>query len=224
MQPTRAGAIASFVLTAQFLLTLLWIIVAWPPEGFSGLADSMAEYFRARIDQPVAFAAMNLYNVSFSLSAVGLGVVLRRQFRDFPYSVDFAFFNIVIAGAMYMASGAVPLIAAPELLQAGDESALNAIEGVGVSLLLGATMASGFAVIMFSLIAFRSKRLPFLLCAIMLAAGLIEIAEWSVPAILVLDPLLGTFWSMWLGILLWQDRVGYVGSARQPLATEYCPR
>ena len=49
--------------------------------------------------------------------------------------------------------------------------------------------------------------LPMLLCSVMLVAGLIETAEWASPAILVLDPLLGSFWSLWLGRLLWMNRV-----------------
>jgi hypothetical protein len=207
MQPNKVGAAASFVLTIQFLLTLLWIITAWPPEGFEGLAASMADYFRERIDQPFEFAVLNLYNVSFALSAVALAVVLRRQFSDFPHLGDFAFSNIVIASSMYVASGVVPLVAAPDLLEAGDESALNAVEGVGVGLLLGATMASGFAVTTFSLVGFLSKRLPTFLCILMLAAGLIEVVEWAVPAILILDPLIGTCWSVWLGVLLLQNRL-----------------
>jgi hypothetical protein len=217
MQPTRVGAIASFVLTGQFLLTLLWIVVAWPAGGLAGLADAMAEYFRARATEPLPFAVLNLYNVSFALSALTLGVVLRRQFSDFPYRADFAFFSIVIAAAMYVASGVVPLVAAPDLVKTGDLSAVNAIEGVGAGLLLGGTMASGFAVTVFALIGFSSKRLPFPLCVLMLTAGLVEVVEWAVPAILVLDPLLGAFWSIWLGILLWTNHVAPSEPARQRL-------
>jgi hypothetical protein len=203
-------------------LTLLWIVVSWPPEGLAGLTGAMAEYFRSRIDLPFEFAVLNLYNVSFALSALALAVVLRRQFFEFPHCVDFAFANIIVAGAMYVASGVVPLVAAPVLLQAGDASALNALEGVSMGLLLGATMASGFALATFSFVGFRSKRLPFVLCSLILAAGLIETVEWANPAILVLDPLLGSFWSFWLGSLLWRNRLarGTDASTRRSLPLE----
>jgi hypothetical protein len=207
MQPNRVGAIASFVLTVQFLLTLLWIGVAWPAAGLSGLADAMANYFRSSVTQPVPFAIMNLYNVSFAVSALTLGLILRRQFPDYPYRVDFGFFSIVMAATLYVASGMVPLVAAPTLVKIGDTSALNALEGISAGLLLAGTMASGFALSVLAWVGFASKRLPFLLSGLMLAAGLIELAEWGVPAILVLDPLFGTFWSLWLGSLLWMNRV-----------------
>lgn len=215
MQPTKFGAVLSFILTIQFLLTLAWILVAWPAEGLAGLTDAMAEYFRARIDQPFSFAVLNLYNVSFALSASALAVVIRRQFLDFQYLGDFMMLNVAIAAAMYVASGIVPLVAAPPLHAIGDESALNAIEGVGAGLLLGATMASGFAVITVAVMGLMSKRLPFFLCLIVLSAGIIELIEWAVPTILILDPLLGSVWSVWLGVLFLQGRVAHVESARQ---------
>jgi hypothetical protein len=207
MQPNKVGAIASYVLTVQFLLTLLWIVVSWPAAGISGLADAMAQYFRARISESLPFAVMNLYNVSFAVSALILALRLRRLFAEFPYRIDFAFFSIVIAGALYVASGVVPLVAAPDLAKVGDESALNALQGIGAGLLLGGTMASGLGVAVFAWVGFNSGRLPMLLCSVMLVAGLIETAEWASPAILVLDPLLGSFWSLWLGRLLWMNRV-----------------
>lgn len=207
MRPSRVGAIASFVLTVQFLITLWWIFVSWPPEGLLGLADSMAEYFRTRASQPISFAILNLYNVSFGVSALTLVVVLRRQFPDFPHCMDFVYASVAVAAALYVASGVVPLVAAPPLVAAGDETALNVIEGVGAGLLLGGTMASGFALAVFGAAGLSSKRLPFLLCVLMLAAGLIETIEWAFPIILILDPLLGSFWSIWLGSVLWADRV-----------------
>jgi hypothetical protein len=208
MSPNRAGAIASFVLTVQFLLTLGWIVVSWPPTGLAGLADAMANYFRSHVSEPLPFAIMNLYNVSFAVSALTLGTVLRRKFPEYPHRIDFGFFSIVMASTLYIASGMVPLVAAPALVKAGDTSALNALEAISAGLLLGGTMASGFAVSVLAWVGFASKRLPFLLCCIMLVAGLIELAEWGVPAILIMDPLFGSFWSLWLGSLLWMNRVG----------------
>ncbi len=207
MQPNKIGAIASYVLTVQFLLTLLWIVVSWPPTGLPELADSMAHYFRAHISEPLPFAVMNLYNVSFAVSALSLALILRRLFPPFTFPIDFAFFSIVIAAALYIASGVVPLVAAPSLAKAGNESGLSVLEGISAGLLLAGTMASGFGVAVFAWVGLRSRRLPVLFCCVMLLAGLIETAEWGVPAILVLDPLFGSVWSVWLGTLLWTNRV-----------------
>ncbi len=207
MHPTRVGAIASFVLLIQFVLTLLWIVAAWPEEGLSGLASAMAGLFREHANDPFWFAAMNLYNVSFALSALTLMVVLRRLFADFPYRMDFVFSTVVVAGALYVASGVVPLVAGPDLVAAGDESAVRAIEGIGAGLLLAGTMASGFAVFVFGTVGFSSKRIPALLSAVFVIAGVMETIEWAVPAILILDPLFGAVWSVWLGRLLWVERI-----------------
>src|SRR5262249_14345634 len=154
-----------------------------------------AQYFRAHVSEPVPFAFMNLYNVSFAISALTLALVLRSLFAAFTYRIDFAFFIIVIAAALYVASGVVPMLAAPALAKAGDESALNALQGIGAGLLLGGTMASGLGVAVFAWVGFSSRRLPASLCSLMLVAGLVETVEWAFNAILVLDPLLGTLWS-----------------------------
>ncbi|MCL4691457.1 MAG: hypothetical protein KJ060_02990 [Candidatus Hydrogenedentes bacterium] len=207
MQPAKVGAIASFVLSVQFLLTLVWIIVSWPPEGLAGLVDAMGAYYRERVDEPFAFATMNLYNCSFGVSALTLAVVLRRQFSDYPLGTDFAVASITAAAAMYIASGVVPLIAAPPLAEAGDEAALRLVEGVSAGLLLGGTMASGFALVAFGVLALNSGRLPRPLCIVIVLSGSIEIVEWSSAGLLVLDPILGTLWAAWLGSQLWADRV-----------------
>ena len=153
----------------------------------------MATYFRSHVSGPLPFAVMNLYDVSFAVSALTLGVVLRRRFPEYPYRIDFGFFSIVMAATLYVASGMVPLVAAPNLVKAGDASALNALEGISAGLLLGGTMASGFALFVLGWVGFSSKRLPFLLSGLMLSAGLLELAEWRVPVILILDPLFGSF-------------------------------
>lgn len=220
MQPAKVGAIASFILAIQFLLTLVWIIVSWPPEGLTGLVDAMGAYYRERVDEPFAFATMNLYNCSFGVSALTLAVVLRRQFSDYPLGTDFAVASITAAAAMYVASGVVPLIAAPPLAEAGDEAALRVVEGVSAGLLLGGTMASGFALVAFGALALNSRRLPTPLCIVIILSGSIEIVEWSSAGLLVLDPIFGTVWAAWLGSQLWADRVSSATRAELRPAAE----
>lgn len=220
MQPAKVGAIASFILAVQFLLTLVWIVVSWPPEGLSGLVDAMGAYYRERVDEPFAFATMNLYNCSFGVSALILAVVLRRQFSDYPLSTDFAVASITAAAAMYIASGVVPLIAAPPLAEAGDDAALRIVEGVSAGLLLGGTMASGFALVTFGSLALNSRRLPTPLCIVIILSGSIEIVEWSSAGLLVLDPILGSLWAAWLGSQLWADRVSSAPRAELRPAAE----
>ena len=54
----------------------------------------------------------------------------------------------------------------------------------------------------------------------LIVGGVVEILEFAVPLFLILDPFLGTVWSLWLGITLlridldtaanasWKERVG----------------
>lgn len=207
MRPNRAGAVACFVLTVQFVLTVLWIVVAWPPNGFTGLADAMANYFLSSVDKPFTFAVMNLYNVSFAISAMVVALVMREQFSDYPRRMDMAVYLIVVAASLYIASGMVPLVALPGLVAAGNTAAVDAIVGISTGILLGATMASGVGLFVFALVGLDSKRVPKLLCGILIVVGVIEVFEFAVPVFLLLDPLLGSFWSIWLGGLLWANRL-----------------
>lgn len=218
MRASRVGAVASFVLTAQFLLTLLWEVQSWPPSGLAGLAEAMAAYFLSTVHDPLMWTLVNMYNVSFAISALVLGVFLRDHFRDYPRLFDVAFGLVMVAVVLTFASGAVPMIALPGLVKAGDTSAVNALVSISTGLLLGATMAFGFTLSLFAALGFLSKRLPSVLCTMLLIVGVIEIVEFAVPAFLVLDPLLGTCWSLWLGILLWRDQLAHSDSgSRQPV-------
>lgn len=207
MRLNRVGAIACFVLTVQFVLTVLWIVVSWPPAGFTGLADAMANYFLSRVNSPYIFAAMNFYNVSFALSAMVLAMVMREMLADYPRRTDMAVYLIVVAASLYIASGVVPLVSVPGLVSTGNTTAVETVIGVSTGLLLGATMASGFALLIFAWLGFASKRLPFVLCLMLLTVSLVEVFEFAVPVFLLIDPVMGTFWSMWLGALLWNDRI-----------------
>jgi hypothetical protein len=205
----RVGAIASFVLTVQFVLTILWIVMSWPEDGFTGLADAMADYFKSHANQPVSFAILNLYNVSFAISALVLAVIMRHAFADYPIRMQLAVYLIIVAASLYVASGVVPLVGAPELIELGDESAIRVMIVISTGLLLAATMASGFALALFAWVALVSKRLPVLLCVLLLVASAMEILEFAVPIFLFLDPFSGSVWSLWLGYLLWSNRVTF---------------
>jgi hypothetical protein len=208
----KVGAIASFVLTGQFLATLLWVAVSWPPEGLAGLADAMAVTFLESADQPVTFVLLNLYNVSFGLSALVLAVVLREMFPEFTLRIQLAVYVILIAAVLFFASGVIPMIGGLDLIHAGDDAGVDVIIAISKALVLGATMACGIAVLLFAWVCLISKRVPFGLCLLLFIAGPIEIVEFAVPLFLPLDPLIGTIWSIWVGVLLWQNRLAPASS------------
>jgi hypothetical protein len=210
----RIGAYAAFVLTLQFLATLAWIAVSWPPSGLSGLMDAMAESFLAQALAPFPFVLVNLYNASFAASAVVLVLVLRRCLPESPLLMRLAVIAIVIAAAQFVASGIIPIVSIPPLVAAKDASAVNAIVGVVTGLVLGATSAAGAGVVLTAVAALQSDRLPRALCYLLMIDGVMQLMEFSVPLFLILDPLCGTIWSIWLGTILWRNGL----AVRRPVA------
>jgi hypothetical protein len=205
MTITRVGAVAAFILTLQFLATLLWIAVSWPPNGFAGLTDAMAETFLVQSQAPFPFALMNFYNSSFAASALVLVVVMRERLPKTPLLMQLSVIAITVAAALFLASGIIPIVSVPDLVKAKDVSAVNAIVGIVTGLVLAATTAAGFGVVLGGSALLRSDRVSRLLCYIIIAGGIMEIAEFAVPPFLVFDPLAGTIWSLWIGTILWRD-------------------
>jgi hypothetical protein len=175
---------------------------------------AMADSFLAQAQAPFPFVFVNLYNASFAAPAVVLILVMRQQLPESPFLMQCAIFAIVIASALFVASGIIPIVSIPKLVAANDTSAVNAIVGVTTGLVLGATSAAGAGVLLTSIAALHSGRLPRLLCYLFLIDGLMQLGEFSVPLFLVLDPFLGSIWSLWLGAILWRDGIG----VRRPVA------
>jgi len=213
-QMHRIGAYAAFALTIQFLATLAWIVVSWPPTGLAGLMGAMADSFLAQAQAPFPFVLLNLYNASFAASAVVLILVMRQQLTESPFLMQLAVIAIVIAAALFLASGIIPVVSVPQLVAAKDTSAVNAIVGVTTGLVLGATSAAGAGVVLTSIASLKSGRLPRVLCYLFLIDGLVQLGEFSTPLFLVLDPFLGSIWSLWLGAILWRDGL----TVRRPVA------
>jgi hypothetical protein len=202
---SRLGSYASFLLAAQFAATLLWIIVSWPPEGLAGLTDAMGDSFLAQAMAPFPFAFINLYNASFAATALVVVVIVSEKLPEFPYLTKFGVIAIVIAAALFLASGIIPIVSVPQLVKANDTSAVHAIVGVVTGLVLGATTAAGSGVILMASALLLSGRVPKLLCYICLFDGTMQLFEFAVHPFLILDPLFGTIWSLWVGAILWRD-------------------
>jgi hypothetical protein len=201
----RIGAYAAYLLAFQFAATLLWIIVSWPPNGLAGLTDAMGESFLAQVHSPVLFAFVNLYNASFAASALVVVVTISEQLTESPYVTKFGIIAIVIAAALFLASGIIPIVSVPELVKANDTSAIRAIVGVVTGLVLGATTAAGSGVVLMASALLASGRVPKLLCYICLIDGMMQLFEFAVPPFMILDPLLGTIWGVWVGSILWRS-------------------
>jgi hypothetical protein len=207
MRVNRIGAICAFVLTFQFLATLAWIVVSLPADGLGGLdqlVDAMAAFFTAYATRPVPFAILNLYNASFAITAVVLVIILRERLAQARLKMQLAVIAISVAAALFLASGIIPIVSGPTLVKLNDASALRATIGVVAGLVLAATTAAGFGVTLTAWSGFETGRLPVAMCWLMIIGGLMEIAEFTVPIFLILDPALGTVWSLWLGFFLWR--------------------
>lgn len=206
MKVSRTASVISFLLTLQFLATLWWIVEAWPmagPGGLSNLAEGMAAYFIANLDNRAYFTAINLYNVSFGLTAVSLVVLLRDYFAAARTRYFLAILWLAGAAVMYVASGIIPIAAADALVASGDGILTQTVVVVATGLVLGATFSSGVGVFFAGWSLLTTRFAPTLLCCLMFISAGIEVTEYLHPLLLILDPLVGTIWSIWLGLILW---------------------
>lgn len=208
MQLRKIGAVASFILTFQFLLTLWFIWVAWPTEGprgwaaLNGLADSIAAYIAEMAAKPAPFMLANLYNAVFCAPAIVLALALREHLAPAGHRMLLAVVGASIAGGLWLAGGIIPLVCVPQIVAANDISALRAVSGITIGLILAATTAAGFAAVLAGSAGISTGGLPRLLCWLLIIGGVVEICEFAVPVFLIIDPTLGAIWSLWLGILL----------------------
>jgi hypothetical protein len=201
----RIGAYAAFALTLQFLATLAWIAASWPAAGFAGLTEAMAVSFLAQSQAAFPFVLLNLYNASFAASAVVLVTVMSEYLTQAPFLMRLAVIAITVAASLFLASGIIPVMSIPQLVRANDSSAVHAVVGIATGLVLSATSAAGTGVVLSGAAALRTGRLPRLLCYLIILDGVMQIGEFAVAPFLVLDPLAGTIWSVWLGTLLWRN-------------------
>lgn len=208
MQLRKIGAVMAFVLTIQFLLTLWFIVIAWPKEGpggwaaLNGLADSIAAYITGLAATPAPFMLASLYNAVFCVPAIVLAVALREHLAEARHRMLLAVIGAAIAGGLWLAGGIIPVVSVPQIVAANDTSALRAVSGIAIGLILAATTAAGFAAVLAGSAGLSTGRLPRLLCWLLIVGGVVEICEFAVPVFLIIDPTLGTIWSLWLGILL----------------------
>lgn len=207
MQLRKIGAVAAFILTFQFLLTLWFIVIAWPKDGSQGwaalhaLPDSIAAYIAAMAAKPAPFMLANLYNAVFTVPAIVLAVALREHMAEARQRMLLVLVGAAIAGGLWLAGGIIPVLCVPQIMAANDVSALRAVSGIVIGLILAATTAAGFAAVLVGSAGLGTRRLPRLLCWILIIGGVVEICEFAVPVCLIIDPTLGTIWSVWLGII-----------------------
>ncbi|MEQ1928984.1 MAG: hypothetical protein ABL957_00435 [Parvularculaceae bacterium] len=205
----RLAAATAFGLTLQFLATLGWIAISWPQGGVANIGqldERMGDMIVDMLGEPNVFLSANLYNVSFGLTALTLMVLLKERLSAAPIRAMLALCWISGAAALYVATGIVPLTAGDALIASADKSALLSIVLVTKGLLLAATFMSGVGLFFAAWAALDTRFVHPALCGVMFAAALIEMVEYSSPWFLILDPLLGTIWSLWLGAVLFRMR------------------
>ena len=203
MSTNKTASIVSFVLTLQFLATLGWIVASWGSTGLGGLTGGMADYFLRNVEDRFYFTLINLYNVSFGLTAVSLVVLLQKHITVARTRYFLAILWLTAAAALYVASGIIPIVGADAIAMSGRGELTQVIVVVVTGLVLAATFASGVGLFFAASALLADQLFPTLLCFIMFGSAAIEVAEYSSTLLLILDPALGTVWSIWLGISLW---------------------
>jgi hypothetical protein len=208
MQLARAGAFASYALTLQFAATLAFVAAAFPQGGIGGLsqlAESMADYIANHSATLLPFFVLNLYNASFAITAVVTILAAYELLADSaPVRMRIAVIAITMAGTLFLATGIIPIVTGRDIVELKDASTLRLLVGILIGTDLAATSAAGWAVALGGSAGLTSGRLPRGLSYLLIVSGVVEIIEFAVPLCLVLDPLLGTFWSLWLGTIFWR--------------------
>jgi hypothetical protein len=208
MQLRKISAIAAFVLASQFMIALALVVVAWPKgsptfvSALNQLVDSSVSWVAALVARPPLFLLANLYNALWCAPIIVLALALREQMPPARHRMLLALISASIAGALFLAGGIIPVVSLPQIAAASDMSASRAVSGIVLGMVLTATSAAGFAVMLIGSAALSTGYLPRLLALLLIVSGVLEICEFAVPLCLVLDPVLGAVWSLWLGVVL----------------------
>jgi hypothetical protein len=207
MKLHRIGAVSSFLLTLQFAATLGLIAAAWNlgdgsmGRGLDRLAFRMATYVAPHAQDPATFLLLNLYNASFFVTVLPAAFATRQRLAEAELRMQGAMITVSIAAGLFLTSGIIPVVAVPDMVSTSDSSAVAVLPAVVVGMVLAATSAIGFTVVFCGWAGLTTGKLPAGLCVLAMVGGVMEITEFAVPAFLILEPLIGVFWSLWLGIV-----------------------
>jgi hypothetical protein len=208
MKLSKLGAVAAFILTLQFLATLAVAALSWPkgsPFGISALnhlVDGIVIYIGAFAAKPAPFLLANLCNALLCAPAIVLTLALRERMPEARHRMLLAVIGASIAGALFLAGGIIPVVSLPQIIAANDLSAYRGVRGIVIGMMLAGTSAAGFALVLAGSAALSIGRLPRTLALLLVVGGMVEICEFAVPLILILDLILGVIWSLWLGVTL----------------------
>jgi hypothetical protein len=206
MRLQKLGGYASIGLAVQFLVSLGFFVFVLPKLGLASPNDfgDPVKGLAALAASPATFLMLNVVNASFSVTALLLALALRERLRDAPNRMRLAVIAASIAGALFLAGGVVPIVGLPSIASANDVSAYRALTGIASGLVLAGTSAAGWVLVLSGWAALSTGKLPRALGLILILGGVVEILEFAVPLFLILDPFLGTVWSLWLGVTLLQ--------------------
>jgi hypothetical protein len=165
-------------------------------------SHALAAFVGARIP-----AVIGVLHVVLALGGALAALAIHEKLtKDAPTTVLVATTFGLIASGIFLAEGIASVVAASlfgSALQGGDaeaRAAYRAAMGVGWGFFLAGLFAYGLWVALVSASGLRSKGLPTAFCWLGLVWGTEAILA---PASSVLSvPLLGTVWSIWLGIVL----------------------
>jgi hypothetical protein len=212
MYARKIAAVATFVLTLQFAIALGFVVLAWPGKSASGtsavdrLLTSTISYISALSAKPVLFFLANLYTAVWCIPVIIITLVLREEMALARHRMLLALIAVSISAGLFLAGGIIPLVNLPQIGGASDILGQRILYGVVVGLILAATSAAGFGLVMMGSSALSTGYFPRSLSLLLILSGALEICEFAVPICLVLDPILGIGWTFWLGMRLRSGR------------------
>jgi hypothetical protein len=204
MRLQKIGGLAALGLSIQFLVSLVFFVFVLPRLGLTTFDDlgNPAKGMVAMAASPGPFFVLNLINASFGVTTVLIGLGLYERFQDTSVDMRLVAIAAAIASAFFLAWGLVPIATLPAVVAANDASAYRAVNAVAGGLALTGVFAAGWILVLSGFAGLRVGRLSRPLAFFLIAGGIVEILEFAIPLFLLLDPLVGVAWGLWLGIEL----------------------
>jgi hypothetical protein len=149
------------------------------------------------------YLVQSLFNLVFAITLVmGAMAVRERLGPGAPNRMRLAVTAASIAGALFIANGAISFTALPGVVAAHDVVAYGIVGIVLNGLLYGAIFAFGLTALLWGWAGLATRGLPTGLNYVLLLAGVAAVLAVVIPILGLLSLFINVIWAFWLGYVL----------------------
>jgi hypothetical protein len=213
---TRLGSLAAFAQALAYLLFLALVLVVLPAQGSIQVADfldpaSLLAKAATHSQTVPTLVTLELLDIGFGVFPLLVVVALMQQLVQATASERYLMLGfIIINTALWLAAAAIDTGGLPAFVQLYQQhpdearTGYRVLETVTLQLTNAAAAAYGVSILVVTKAAWRPKALPRPFLWLSLIWGAIAILSWPFIIIGAVGPLVGIFWSVWVGVLLWR--------------------